>query len=87
MRPFAGTAEELEPLVQYLTWENANRPAEWEVSDDPIAIANIEKWLIEAGPERVGEGEVHSGQKSARAKARGSLDLSEVAVPLIGADE
>ncbi|MCH8968874.1 MAG: cytochrome c, partial [Planctomycetes bacterium] len=67
MPPFAGTAEELEALVQYLTWESAHRPAEWEVSDDQTAIANIEKWLIEAGPERVGEGEVHSGRESARA--------------------
>ncbi|MCH8880094.1 MAG: c-type cytochrome [Planctomycetes bacterium] len=97
MPPFAGTAEELEALVQYLTWENASRPSAWDVSNDRTAIANIEKWLLEAGPERVGEGEVHSRGKSARAPdksgfsrragTRGSLDMSEVAVPSMGVGE
>jgi cytochrome bd-type quinol oxidase subunit 1 len=53
MPPFAGTAEELEALVQYLTWEHDGRPGDWPDSrQDPgydAVRAAIEKWLEEAG--------------------------------------
>ena len=49
MPPFAGTAEELEALVQYLRWEEARRPAAWPESRDPAVIAQIRSWLDRAG--------------------------------------
>ncbi len=82
MPPFAGTAEELDALVQYLTWENAGRPTAWARSDDPRVIARIDKWLTEAGPDpaTVSDGTVLSGWKSARAEARGSQERADVGV-------
>jgi cytochrome d ubiquinol oxidase subunit I len=50
MPPFAGTAEELEALVQLVRWETAGRPATWDVSSDPEDLAQIRAWLAEAGP-------------------------------------
>lgn len=50
MPPFAGTAEELEALVQLVRWETAGRPAEWAVSADPADLAQIRAWLEQAGP-------------------------------------
>lgn len=52
MPPFAGTARELECLVQYLRWVQHHRPEEWSDAIDEEAIAAIEKWLDEAGVER-----------------------------------
>lgn len=49
MPPFAGTAEELEALVQYLRWEEARRPAQWSESRDPSVLAQIQSWLDRAG--------------------------------------
>jgi hypothetical protein len=49
MPPFAGNAEELEALVQYLAWETVERPAEWPESRDPATISSIARWLDEAG--------------------------------------
>ena len=49
MPPFAGNAEELEALVQYLSWETAERPPEWRESRDPATTARIARWLDEAG--------------------------------------
>ena len=52
MPPFAGTAEEVEALVQLLTWHNRGRPAEWPVpnsSESAPVIAQIQGWLDEAG--------------------------------------
>ena len=54
MPPFAGTAEELEGLVQYLAWEQQHRPTTWP---DPHAepalrerrLNEIRKWLAQAG--------------------------------------
>lgn len=66
MPPFAGTAQELESLVQFILWSGAGRPASWEQvrsdnhSDDgaenseatPGAILErISRWLDEAGTE------------------------------------
>ncbi|WP_397569013.1 c-type cytochrome [Schlesneria sp. T3-172] len=49
MPPFAGNAEEVEALVQYLNWSNREHPKEWPVSDDSQTIAKIESWLKQAG--------------------------------------
>jgi mono/diheme cytochrome c family protein len=49
MPPFAGTPEELEALVQLLTWESGGRQNQWPVSDDPKVFANLRRWLDEAG--------------------------------------
>lgn len=49
MPPFAGNAEEVEAIVQYLDWENAGRPDEWEATHSPEALAEIEVWLDDAG--------------------------------------
>ncbi len=51
MPPFAGTPEELEALVQMLTWIQADRPAEWPVSSDPAVIEQLQEWLDAAGVE------------------------------------
>jgi len=49
MPPFAGTAEEVEALVQMLTWINQGRPRDWPVSADPQVLVQIQRWLDEAG--------------------------------------
>jgi len=49
MPPFSGNAEELEALVQYLTWENAKRPENWEPDSDPAELERIDAWLAEVG--------------------------------------
>jgi mono/diheme cytochrome c family protein len=49
MPPFAGTAGELEALVQYLDWEHGGRPAAWTREPSPVSIERIEAWLDEAG--------------------------------------
>ena len=52
MPPFAGTAEELEALVQFILWSSASRPAEWgsarDVKEREI-LGQIRQWLTEAG--------------------------------------
>lgn len=56
MPPFAGPATEVEAVAQLIRWEAAGAPAAWPVSDDPVALAQIGRWLDEAGtapaPER-----------------------------------
>ena len=49
MPPFSGTQTELEALVQFLTWHNADRPATWPEQHDPLVLAQLERWLAEAG--------------------------------------
>ena len=49
MPPFAGTAEELESLVQLIGWIEAGRPDSWSVSDDPGIRAQHYSWIDEAG--------------------------------------
>ena len=51
MPPFAGTAKELESLVQWLQWTSAKRPADWTESHDPDTLQQIQAWLDEAGVE------------------------------------
>lgn len=56
MPPFAGTAKELEALVQLITWHSAGRPQPWPVSEDPQVLAQIARWIEEAGTEPGGHG-------------------------------
>jgi cytochrome bd-type quinol oxidase subunit 1 len=49
MPPFAGTPAEVEALVQLIGWRHAGRPTTWTVSEDPTVLAQIDRWLDEAG--------------------------------------
>jgi cytochrome d ubiquinol oxidase subunit I len=49
MPPFAGTAAELEALVQLLSWRLAGMPRSWPLSQDPATLAQIQGWLDEVG--------------------------------------
>jgi cytochrome d ubiquinol oxidase subunit I len=49
MPPFAGNAEEVEALVQFLRWEAQDRPRDWQPTNDPAVLAQINTWLDEAG--------------------------------------
>ncbi len=49
MPPFAGSAEELEVLVQFLAWTRAGRPQEWKVYWDQEKLDQIQRWMDEAG--------------------------------------
>ncbi|WP_010586834.1 c-type cytochrome [Schlesneria paludicola] len=51
MPPFAGTARELESLVQFVRWTSRNDRSsrDWELSENPETLAQIEVWLNEAG--------------------------------------
>ena len=53
MPPFAGTAEELEAVVQLINWQAAGRPADWldsrTLDDYDAHLAEIEAWFDEAG--------------------------------------
>jgi cytochrome bd-type quinol oxidase subunit 1 len=51
MPPFAGNAEELEALVQWLRWQTQGKPKVWPEASDPAVLAQIETWLDEAGTE------------------------------------
>jgi len=53
MPPFAGSAEDVEALVQLLRWETAGAPAEpppaVRAAPDPAVLAQIQRWLDEVG--------------------------------------
>ena len=49
MPPFAGNAEDVEALVQFLRWEVAGTPPAWPPSTDPVTLAEITHWLDEVG--------------------------------------
>jgi mono/diheme cytochrome c family protein len=49
MPPFAGTADELEALVQMISWHVAGRPRQWALSDEPEVRKRIQRWLDEVG--------------------------------------
>ena len=49
MPPFAGNAEDVEAIVQLIKWELADRPRQWPSSADPATLAQITRWLDEAG--------------------------------------
>lgn len=67
MPPFAGTAVELEALVQMLHWTAADRPDAWPASTNADTLAEIEAWLHEAGTE---PGELHRDVAGAREEAQ-----------------
>lgn len=50
MPPFAGTPAELEALVQYIRWVQADRPDQWQTDSSEDALQQIADWLAEAGP-------------------------------------
>ncbi|HEY4240738.1 MAG TPA: cytochrome c [Kofleriaceae bacterium] len=54
MPPFAGTADDVEALVRYLEWERANRPAPDATPPSAEALAETERWLVQAGTEPAG---------------------------------
>jgi cytochrome d ubiquinol oxidase subunit I len=49
MPPFAGPATEVEAVAQLIAWEAAGAPRTWAVSDEPEVLAQITRWLDEAG--------------------------------------
>ncbi len=51
MPPFAGTATELEALVQFILWSSAERPKIWNADLDSALVEQIQVWLDEAGTE------------------------------------
>lgn len=51
MPPFCGNAQELEALVQYISWQSAETPDEWQESNFEDQRDAIENWLQEAGVE------------------------------------
>ena len=51
MPPFAGTASELEALVQLVRWSSEGAPAQWPTSEAPQLMARLAQWLAEAGTE------------------------------------
>lgn len=54
MPPFAGNADDVEALVQLLRWERAGRPADFAATSSPAALAQVARWLDEAGSEPMG---------------------------------
>ena len=48
MPPFAGTAQELEALVQLLEWDHNDRPPNWPESGDAELYEQIRQWIDEA---------------------------------------
>ena len=51
MPPFAGTAAELEALVQFILWSSAGEPTRWKFTDDLAVLEQIDRWMQEAGSE------------------------------------
>ncbi|MEM6798562.1 MAG: cytochrome c [Planctomycetota bacterium] len=49
MPPFAGTAAELEALVQWVEWRREAMPESWDESASPETIEQIQAFLDEAG--------------------------------------
>jgi mono/diheme cytochrome c family protein len=65
MPPFAGNAQEVEAVVQLLSWLSAGEPNNWPVSNDVDALHQIEQYLREAGTEPAGgapRGELAAGE-------------------------
>jgi cytochrome d ubiquinol oxidase subunit I len=49
MPPFAGNADDVEALVQLLRWEHGARAASFAPTSSPATLAQIARWLDEAG--------------------------------------
>ena len=54
MPPFAGNADDVESLVQLLRWEHAGHPAGFVPTTSAAHVAEIARWLDEAGTEPAG---------------------------------
>jgi mono/diheme cytochrome c family protein len=54
MPPFAGNADDVESLVQLLRWEHKGRAASFAPTSSPEALAQIARWLDEAGTQASG---------------------------------
>ena len=74
MPPFAGTAVELEALVQLLSWRRAGMPRDWPASDDPATLAKIQVWLDEVGTRPGIELMGHDGGSAAGSQATRDRD-------------
>jgi cytochrome bd-type quinol oxidase subunit 1 len=71
MPPFAGTAEELEALVQLLTWQHDGQPADWQVSAHPAVLQRLQEYLTNAGTQpSVPEATPEVSQRSSDRRAR-----------------
>jgi mono/diheme cytochrome c family protein len=55
MPPFAGNADDVEAVVQLLRWERDGRPATPAAPASPEILAQIARWLDEAGTAPAGE--------------------------------
>ncbi|MEX0792286.1 MAG: hypothetical protein WD045_04085, partial [Pirellulaceae bacterium] len=53
MPPFAGTAEELEALVQFLNWADGQPIEPLAESEHEAALGRIQEWMDEAGTETI----------------------------------
>lgn len=52
MPPFAGTAAEVEALVQLIQWESAGAPPRWpDTTTERASLTEIARWLDQAGVE------------------------------------
>lgn len=59
MPPFAGTAEELAALIDWIRWQQAGRPDEWNAATSEKVLAEIQSYLDEAGTQAAVQGEEH----------------------------
>jgi hypothetical protein len=51
MPPFAGNARDVEGVIQFLNWRKADSPKIWPESHSAEDLAQIGRWLDEAGTE------------------------------------
>lgn len=49
MPPFAGSADEVEAVVQFLKWNIEGTPDQWKETTDDNNILQIQRWMDEAG--------------------------------------
>jgi mono/diheme cytochrome c family protein len=54
MPPFAGNAADVEAVIQLLRWERVDRAADFAPTSSPESLAQIARWLDEAGTEPAG---------------------------------
>ncbi len=51
MPPFAGSARDVEDLVQYIRWVHEDRPDSWSNDTTDENMRQVRQWLMEAGTE------------------------------------
>ncbi|MEZ6064767.1 MAG: c-type cytochrome [Planctomycetaceae bacterium] len=49
MPPFAGTAEEVDWLSEWIAWQSAGRPSDWDRNPNAPTLAQVDEWLDEVG--------------------------------------